>query len=49
MKEFNPKEVSLKSETALALIRAQQHPVIQYGLYVDFRCTQGDGSGLHCG
>ncbi len=34
MKEFNPKEVSLESETALALIRAQQHPVIQYGLYV---------------
>ncbi len=34
LKEFNRKEMSLQSETALAQIRAQQHPIIQYGLYV---------------
>ncbi len=34
MKQFNPKAVTIESETALALIRQQQKAVIQYRLYV---------------
>ena len=34
MKQFNPNEVKIESETALALLRQGQKPVNQYGSYV---------------
>ena len=34
MKQFNPKDNVIESETALAMVRQQQNPVRQYGKYI---------------